>query len=138
MHTIYRNNAKRYQDWSGGKDMNSKKLIQVLTAGLLACALISTHALAQVQLGGKSTTVQENRGIKVTVQGIIKPKMGGGYVIRSRPEVLSIANPIPTVLEPLAKSGETVSIEALASGDLLTIQAINGKKYQNTPTPVSK
>jgi hypothetical protein len=118
--------------------MKRNKLIWVLAAGLLAWALISTNGLAQVQLGGKSTAVQEKRGIKITVQGIIKPKMGGGYVIRSRAEVLSIANPIPTILEPLARSGETVSIEALESGDLLTIQAINGKKYQNTPTPLSK
>ncbi len=118
--------------------MKSKKIIRVVAAGLLACALISTNGLAQGQPGAKSTTGIENRGIKVTVQGIIKPKTGGGYVIRSRPEVLTIANPIPAVLEPLARTGETVSIEALASGDLLTIQAINGKKYQASEQPASK
>ena len=49
-----------------------------------------------------------------------------------------IANPNPEVLEPLFKSGETVTIEALASGDLLTIQSINGKKYEGIPAPASK
>jgi hypothetical protein len=33
----------------------------------------------------------------------------------------------------LAKSGETVTIEARARGDLLSIETLNGKKYQENP-----
>jgi hypothetical protein len=118
--------------------MKGKQLIRMAAIGLLACVLLSTSGLAQGQTGGKSTIAQDNRGIKVTVQGIIKPRMGGGYVIRSRAEVLTIANPIPAALEPYAKSGETVTIDALASGDLLTIKMINGKNYQAPPQPAAK
>ena len=65
-------------------------------------------------------------------------KVMGGYYLQGTTEVYQIANKNPEVLEPLFKSGETVTIEAIASGDLLTIQTINGKKYEGKPAPASK
>jgi hypothetical protein len=65
-------------------------------------------------------------------------KVMGGYYCLGRTEVYKIANQIPEVLEPLVKSGETVTIEARASGDLLTIETLNGQKYQVKPSTESK
>jgi hypothetical protein len=120
--------------------MKAKKLLRTVAAGLLACALVATSGLAQGPTDVNGTVSKQwQRGIKITVQGKIKHKAdGSGYVIRSIPEVYNIANPKPEVLEPLTKSDTTVSIEALASGDLLTIEAINVKKYQDPEKPASK
>jgi hypothetical protein len=118
--------------------MKGKYLMRVLAAVALALALVATDGLAQGQPNGKTVQLQEQVGKKMTVEGKIKKTMSGGYIIRTRAEVLTIANPYPAVLEPLAKKGETLSIEAFASGDRLTIQSINGKKYQDTKKPAAK
>jgi hypothetical protein len=120
--------------------MQGKNFIRVLAASLLICALVVTNGLAQGQPGEKTSVTQAQPGKKMTVEGKIQKATwgGGGYIIRTRAEVLTINNPYPAVLEPLAKSGERVSIEALSMGDRLIIQAINGKKYQDTPKPATK
>jgi hypothetical protein len=109
--------------------MKGKTMRKVIIACFLLCVLAATNGLAQGTSADNSAKVQGQQGLKMTIQGIIKQKMGGGYFIRSRPEVFTIANPNPEVLEPLVKSGEMLSIEALASGDRMTIITINGKKY---------
>jgi hypothetical protein len=120
--------------------MRLKKLLELLAAGVLAIALASAGALAQAAPQGNEPVVKPApRGLQVTLKGKVKnlPAMGGFY-FQGPVEVYTIANKYPEVLEPLFKSGETVTIEASASGDLLTIQTINGKKYEGTPAPASK
>jgi hypothetical protein len=120
--------------------MRFKRLLTVLTAGVLAIALASAGALAQVAPQGEGQVVNPPRmGLPVTVKVKVKNmKIMGGYYFKGITEVYKIANQNPEVLEPLVKSGETVTIEARARGDLLTIETINGKKYEEIPAPASK
>jgi hypothetical protein len=120
--------------------MRLKRLLALLAAGLLVIALTSAGALAQAAPQGKDPVVKPApRGLQVTLKVKVKNmKVMGGYYLQGIPEVYKIANKNPDILEPLFKSGETVTIEASASGDLLTIQTINGKKYEGKPAPASK
>ena len=122
--------------------MRSRRLLAVLAAGVLAIALTSTGALAQAAApqGSDPAVKPPARGLQVTLPMKVKqnPRVVGSYYLQGTQEVYGIANKNPEVLEPLAKSGETVTVEAIASGDLLTIQTINGKKYEVKPSPASK
>lgn len=117
--------------------MRLKRLLTVLAAGVVAAALASAGALAQAGSPGNAPAVKPlPRGLQVTLPVKVKNlKVMGGYYLQGTTEVYKIANKNPEVLEPLVVSGETVTIEALASGDLLTIQTINGKKYEGKPLP---
>ncbi len=78
---------------------------------------------------------------KIIVQGKIAymEAMGGYYIQGEKPhEVFTIANQNPKVLGRLAKSGKSVTIEARPMGDLLTIEKLDGKKYQGKQEPVFK
>jgi hypothetical protein len=120
--------------------MRFRRLLAVLAAGVLAIALTSTGALAQAVPQGNGLVVKPPpRGLQVTFKlKVINPQAKGKYYLQGTPEVYRVANPNPAVLEPLVKSGATVTIEASASGDLLTIQTINGNKYQEKSLPPSK
>jgi hypothetical protein len=120
--------------------MRFRRLLTVLAAGVLATALASAGALAQAAPQGNAPVVKPRpRGLKVTLQVKVKNlKVMGGYYVKGTTEVYKIANQNPEILGPLAKSGETVTIEARARGDLLTIETINSKKYQGKPQPASK
>ena len=120
--------------------MRWKRLLAVLAAGVLTIVLARAGALAQVAPQGNDPVVKPPpRGLQVTLQvKVINPEAKGRYYLQGTTEVYRLANPNPEVLEPLVKSGETVTIEARASGDLLTIQTLNGKKYEAKPAPASK
>jgi hypothetical protein len=120
--------------------MRWKRLPAVFAAAVLAIALASAGALAQAAPPGKDPAVKPPpKGLQVTLQvKVTNPQAKGVYYLQGTPEVYLLANPNPEVLEPLVKSGETVTIEAGASGDLLTIQTINGKKYEGKPLPAAK
>jgi hypothetical protein len=120
--------------------MRFRRLPAVLAAGLLAIALTSTGALAQAAPQSNDPVVKPApRGLQVTLQVRVKNmERMGGYYVQGTTEVYHLANPNPEVLEPLFKSGETVTIEARASGDLLTIQTLNGKKYEGKAEPASR
>jgi hypothetical protein len=120
--------------------MRLKRLLAGLVAAVVVIAFASAGALAQAAPQGKDPVVKPPpRGLQVTLQVKVKNmKAMGGYYVQGTTEVYQLANPNPEVLEPLFKSGETVTIEASASGDLLTIQTLNGKKYEGKPAPASK
>ena len=120
--------------------MKLRRLLAVLAAVVLAIAFASSGALAQAAPPGNAPVVKPPpSGPQVTLQVRVKNmKVMGGYYVQGGMEVYKIANQNPEVLEPLVKSGETVTIEALASGDLLTIQTLNGKKYEAKPLPAAK
>jgi hypothetical protein len=119
--------------------MRMRRLLALLSAGMLALALTSAGALAQAAPQGDHPAAKPAaRGLKVTRQvkvGFLKPY---GYYLKGPTEVYMISNKNPDVLEPLFKSRQTVTIEAIASGDLLTIQTIDGKKYTGKPAPAAK
>jgi hypothetical protein len=120
--------------------MRSRRLLTLLAAGVLAIALTSAGALAQAAPQGNDPAVKPApRGLQVKLEvKVINPQAKGKYYLQGTPEVYRVANPNPAVLEPLVKSGATITIEASASGDLLTIQTINGNKYQEKSLPPSK
>jgi hypothetical protein len=120
--------------------MRLKRLLAVLSAGVLVTALASSGVLAQAAPQENDQVVKPQRlGRQVTLEVRVKNmKVMGGYYVQGITEVHKIANQNPEVLEPLVKSGETVTIQARARGDLLTIETINGKKYQGKPEPASK
>ena len=120
--------------------MRLKRVLGVLVTGVLAIAFASAGALAQAAPQGNDPVVKSSpSGLQVTLPVKVKYMDAmGGYYLQGPVEVYKIANKNPEVLEPLVKSGETVNIEARASGDLLTIQTINGKKYEGKPLPASK
>jgi hypothetical protein len=115
--------------------MRLRRLLAVLAAGTLVTTFASAGALAQAAPQGKEPVVKPRPvGLQVTLQARVKNlKVMGGYYLQGITEVYKIANQNPEVLEPLAKSGESVTIEARARGDLLTIETLNGKKYQGKP-----
>jgi hypothetical protein len=112
--------------------------MQAVGVGVLACTLVVTSGLAQVQPSETSTVPQSPVGKKGTIEGKIKKGYRGSYIVRTRAEVLTISNPYPAVLEPLTKSDTMVRIDAFAAGDRLTIVAINGKKYEDIQKPAAK
>jgi hypothetical protein len=119
--------------------MRLRRLLAVLATGVLVTAIASAGALAQAASKGNDPAVKPGpMGVKVTLPVKVKILRSGAYGVQGRTEVYSIANPNPEILEPLAKSGETITIEARARGDLLTIETINGKKYQVKPQPALK
>ena len=91
---------------------------------------------AQAQLEKPAAGPAAKAHTKVVIQGKIKnlPIMGGYYIL-SKPEVYKIANKDPQILEELARSGRTVTIEARAQGDLLTIEKIDGQAYAGGGAP---
>jgi len=69
---------------------------------------------------------------KIMITGAIY-KDNTGYYIQGKkpPEVFTISNPDPKVLDKLAKNGKTVTIEAgVVLGDNVAIEKIDGKPYQ--------
>jgi hypothetical protein len=120
--------------------MRMRKLLGVLAAGVLATALATSGALSQAAPQGNEPAVKPApRGLQVTVKGkVARSYNKRGYVLQGKPEVYLIANPNPEVLDALVKSGEPITVEARTSGDFLTIQTINGKKYEGTPAPPVK
>jgi hypothetical protein len=119
--------------------MRFKRLLAVLAAGMLVIVFASAGALAQVAPKGNGPVVQPGpQGLKVTLQVKVKILRSGEYGVQGKTEVYGIANQKPEILGPLAKSGETITIEARARGDLLTIETINGKKYEVKPQPALK
>jgi hypothetical protein len=120
--------------------MRLRRLLTLLAAGVLAIALTSSGVLAQAAPQGDGPAADPQRkGLLVTRQvKVNNMKVMGGYYLKGISEVYKIANQNPEVLEPLVKSGETVTVKAYARGDLLTIESINGKKYEVQPPPAAK
>jgi hypothetical protein len=70
--------------------------------------------------------------LKLTITGKIA-KAGQGYIIQGQkpPELFTILNSNPKVLDRLVKSGKTVTIEAVSvMGDNVNIEKLDGKPYQ--------
>jgi hypothetical protein len=103
---------------------------------LIAAALslvLAGPVLAQApQRGVKPGTPAAARSMTMSITGKIA-KTEQGYIIQGQapPEIFTILNPNPKVLDGLVKSGKTVTIEAVSVlGDNVNIQKIEGKAYQ--------
>jgi hypothetical protein len=120
-----------------------RKTVFFFAAGALALALLSPPALAQAPPAGKPPPAPAAKGEmpKLTITGQIATGGPTGYVIQGQkpPEVFTIHNPDPKVLDKLVKSGKTVTLETrIILGDNVLIQKIDGKKYQGGKKPQTK
>jgi hypothetical protein len=118
--------------------MKTNRLMAVTLT--LCFALAGLHGIALAQPKAKTpakTPIHEP--MKMTIQGkILKDKSMGGYYIRGVTEVYIIANQNPKVMEPLVKSGKTITIVAKPNGDIMTIEKLDGKPYTGKQEPVFK
>ena len=108
-----------------------KKLIVVIA--VLSLALASAPVLSQApKAGAIEPAPAAAKPITLTITGKIV-KGDQGYIIQGQrpPELFTILNPNPSVLDKLVKSGNTVTIEAVSvMGDNVNIKKIDGKPYK--------
>lgn len=118
--------------------MKMNRLIVITLAACFALTCLHGPTLAQEKAKAPAPAPRQQLQ-QMTVQGTINkdPSMGG-YYIRGVTEVFIIANQNPAVLEPLVKSGKSVTIIAKPNGDILTIEKLDGKPYTGTQEPVFK
>jgi hypothetical protein len=115
-----------------------KFCVWATAAAFFTLAGLSSAALAQ----GTGQTSERAKPAaqmqKLTVVGKIAQEQAmGGYYIQGEkpPEVYRIVNQNPKVLDNYVKSGKSVTIEAgVVMGDNLSIEKIDGKKYQEGQT----
>jgi hypothetical protein len=100
--------------------------------GFLALTLVASPVLAQAPKAADKQPAPAAQTLKLTITGKIA-KTEQGYIIQGQkpPELFTILNPNPKVLDRLAKSGKPVTIEAVSVvGDNVNIQKIDGKPYK--------
>jgi hypothetical protein len=114
-----------------------KKTIVMAAVISLALALVPAGpVLAQApKPGAKQSAPTAAKPIILTITGKIV-KGDQGYIIQGLkgqkpPELFTVLNPNPSVLDKLVKSGKTVIIEVVSvMGDNVDIQKIDGKPYK--------
>jgi hypothetical protein len=109
-----------------------RKSIVITLAVSLALALAAGPGLAQAPKGAEKKPAPAAQPLKMTITGKIA-KDEQGYIIQGQkpPELFTILNPNPQVLDRLVKSGKTVTIEAVSvMGDNVNIEKVDGKPYK--------
>ena len=107
-----------------------KKLIVV--AAVLSLALAGTVLAQGSKPEAKQGAPTAAKTITLTITGKIV-KDNQNYIIQGQkpPELFTVLNPNPSVLDALVKSGKTVTIEVVSvMGDNVDIQKIDGKAYE--------
>jgi len=103
----------------------------LVIAVVLSLALAGP-GLAQGPQAAEKHPAPAAQPLKLTITGKIA-KAEQGYIIQGQkpPELFTILNPNPQVLDRLVKSGKTVTIQAVSvMGDNVNIEKIDGKLYQ--------
>ena len=104
----------------------------IVIAVVLSLALGGPVLAQAPQAGAKPSAPAAARPMTMSITGKIA-KAEQGYIIQGQkpPELFTILNPNPQVLDSLVKSGKSVVIEAVSvMGDNVNIQKIDGKAYQ--------
>ena len=107
-----------------------KKLI--VTVMVLSLALAGPVLAQAPKAGAKPGAPAATKPMTMSITGKIA-KAEQGYIIQGQkpPELFTILNPNPQILDSLVKSGKSVTIEAVSvMGDNVNIQKIDGKAYQ--------
>jgi hypothetical protein len=107
-----------------------KKLLVISLS--ISLTLAAGPVLAQAPKTAEKQTATATQTMKLTITGKIA-KETQGYIIQGQkpPELFTILNPNPNVLDKLVKSGKTVTIEAVSvMGDNVNIEKIDGKPYK--------
>jgi hypothetical protein len=100
--------------------------------GSLALTLVAGPVLAQAPKAAEKQPASAVQTMKLTITGKIA-KSEQGYIIQGQkpPELFTILNSNPKVLDELVKSGKTVTIAAVSvMGDNINIEKIDGKPYK--------
>jgi hypothetical protein len=100
--------------------------------GSLALTLAAGPVLAQAPKAAEKQPAPAAQTMKLTITGKIA-KTEQGFIIQGQkpPELFTILNPNPPVLDKLVKSGKTVTIEAVSvMGDNINIEKIDGTPYK--------
>jgi len=103
----------------------------ILIAAILSL-LLAGPVLAQGPKAAEKQPAPTAQPMKMTITGKIA-KAEQAYIIQGQkpPELFTILNANPKVLDKLVKSGKTVTIETVSVvGDNVNIQKIDGKAYQ--------
>jgi hypothetical protein len=111
----------------------------MVIAAVLSLALAGP-GLAQVPKAAERQPAPAVQTLKLTITGKIA-KTEQGYIIQGQtpPELFTILNPNPKVLDRLVKSGKTVTIEVVSvMGDNINIEKIDGKPYQEAKSGNAK
>jgi len=111
--------------------MKPKRLAAIALAVGFALASMGGPVLAQMPKAAEKQPTPAATPLKLTITGKIA-KAEQGYIIQGQkpPELFTILNPNPRVLDRLVKSGKTITIEAVSvMGDNVNIEKIDGKKY---------
>jgi hypothetical protein len=109
-----------------------KRFFVVYLTVSLALALAASPVLAQAPKAAEKQPAPAAQSLKLTITGKIA-KTDQGYIIQGQkpPELFTILNANPQVLDKLVKSGKTVTIEAVSVvGDNVNIEKIDGKPYK--------
>ena len=126
--------------------MKTDKLMAVALAACFALAGLNGAALAQEKAQAPAPKAAEKQPapaaqtLKLTITGKIA-KAEQGYIIQGQkpPELFTILNPNPKILDKLVKSGQTVTFEAVSvMGDNINIEKIDGKPYKEVMAGKSK
>jgi hypothetical protein len=108
----------------------------VLLSLALACPVLAQGPKA----GAKQSAPAAAKPMTMIITGKIA-KGEQGYIIQGQkpPELFTILNPNPKVLDKLVKSGKTMTVEAVSvMGDNINIKKINDKPYKEPKTGKAK
>jgi hypothetical protein len=109
-----------------------RRFVVISLAVSLALTLAIGPLLAQAPKATGKQPAPAAQTMKLTITGKIA-KTEQGYIIQGQkpPELFTILNANPAVLDKLVKSGKTVTLEAVSvMGDNVNIVKINGKPYK--------
>jgi len=110
--------------------MTMKKL--VIFAAVLCLTAAGCSRAHEPDSEAEAKAPSTAKSITLSITGIIV-KGDQGYIIQGKqpPELFTILNPNPDVLDTLVESEKTVTIEAVSiMGDNIDIQKIDGKPYE--------
>ena len=112
----------------------------IVIAAILSLALAGPVLAQGSKPQAKQPAPALAKPIIMTITGKIV-KDSQNYIIQGQkpPELFTILNPNPSVLDTLVKSGKTVTIEALSvMGDNVNIQKVDGKPYKEAKAAKAK
>ena len=111
-----------------------------LVIAAVLCLALAGPVSAQAPKPEAKQGAPAAKPIILTITGKIV-KDSQNYIIQGQkpPELFTILNPNPSVLDSLVKSGKTVTIEALSvMGDNVNIQKVDGKPYKEAKAAKAK
>lgn len=108
--------------------------LSIVIMAVLSVALVGPVLAQAPQTGAGPGSPTGGKLMTMSITGKIA-KTEQGYIIQGQepPELFTILNPNPQVLDSLVKSGKNVIVEAVSvMGDNVNIRVIDGKAYRES------